>query len=77
MRPDFGHVEDIPPIFLGLGRIHDLDIDIPYRVVAFLNCFEEILDQKIGILAANRGRFLSGHVLHADRGPDMDLDVFK
>lgn len=77
MRPNFGHIEDIPPIVLSLGRVHDLDIDIPDRVVAFLNGLVEILDQVVGILAADLGRFFSGHVFHAKGGLDMDFDVFK
>ena len=76
VRPDLGHVEDVPPIFFGLGRLHDLHVNVPDRVVAFLNCLEKILDVMVRILSGYLGSFFSGHVLHSDRRLDVEFHIF-
>jgi hypothetical protein len=77
VRPDLGHVENVPFVALGILEVHDLDIDVPYRIVTFLDRVEQILQQMIWVLASNFGCFLSGKVLDALLGLDMDLDVFE
>lgn len=77
MRPDLGHIEDIPLIRLCVLGVHDLHIDVPGRIVAFLDGIEQVLDQAIGVFARNLHGFLSGHVLHAQLRFDVDFDVFE
>lgn len=52
MRPDLGHIEDIVLEVLSLLRVHNLSINIPNRIVSLFNCFEEILEKIVLVLAS-------------------------
>lgn len=77
MRPDFGHVENIPFVVFGLLRLHHLHVDVPFGVIALLDCIEKIVDKVIRVLSSElRGGFLI-EILDSQLGLDMHLDVFK
>jgi hypothetical protein len=77
MRPDFGHVKNIPLVTFGLFGIHDLNIDIPNRVISLFNCVEYVLEQEVRVLPSNASGFFRTHVFHAELGFDVDLDVLE
>lgn len=77
MRPDFGHVEDIPLVSLGFFWVHGLHIDIPYGKITSFDGFIHVLQVKVWILSSNSYRLSIGHILDANLGFDVDLDVFE
>lgn len=77
MRPNFGHVENVSFISLGILGVHDLDIDIPLGVVAFLNGLEEILDVMVRVLASNLGSGFAIVIANALLRLDVDLDIVE
>ena len=77
MRPDFGHVEDVPSISLCLSWIHDLNIDIPHRIIFSLNGLERIPYQVIRIFTCDLGCFLLSENFDSLLSLDVDLDVFE
>lgn len=77
MRPDLGHVEDVPLVGLRILGVHDLDIHIPHGIVTLLNMIVKILDQVIWVLSGDfRGR-CGIEVANALLGLDMNLDVLE
>lgn len=53
MWPHFGHVENVPPVLLCLLGLHDLDIDIPDRIISLFDGFEQVLNQKVRVFASD------------------------
>ena len=77
MWPDLGHVEDVPLVALGfLGR-HDLNVDIPDGIVAPLNSLEQVVYQKVRVLARDSRSRLPIKVLDPKLGLDVNLDVVE
>jgi hypothetical protein len=77
MWPDFGHVKDIPPIRLSLGRVHDLNKDIPLGIVSSLDSLEHVPDHVIWVFTRNSSSLLCGEVLDALLGLDVNFDVLE
>lgn len=77
MRPDFRHIEDIPPIVFCLLRGHDLHVNVPEGAIALLNSLKEILDQEVRVLSSDLGRLVHGKILDALSSLDMYLHVFE
>lgn len=77
MRPDLGHIKDVPAVILCLRGLHYLRKDSPCRVLAPLNGFEHVLDQEIWILASHRFGLLSSEVTHSLICLYVELDVSK
>lgn len=77
VRPDFGHIKDIPLVILSIFGIHDLNIDIPNRIVSAFDCFEQVLEQIVWILSSYLCSFLSSEVFDTLLGFDVDLDVLE
>lgn len=77
VRPDFGHIKDIPSVFFRLFRLHDLDIDVPNGVIAPFDSFKQILNEKVGVLATDFDGFFSGEVANANGGLDVYFDIFE
>lgn len=49
MRPDLGHIEDVPAVLLCLFWLHDLEVHGPGRIVAILDCIVHISGMVIWI----------------------------
>jgi len=77
MRPYFGHVEDVPPVFLGIFWIHHLKICCPTRKILAFNCLEEILDIVIRIGPSNLGGFFIGEAFDTLIGLQVKLDILE
>lgn len=77
MRPDFRHVENVPPLLLGVGWIHDLHVDVPLGIISPLNSLKHVPDHVIGILACDSSRLLCGEVFDSLLGLDVNLDVLE
>lgn len=77
VRPDFGHIEDIPPVILGLGWIHDLNKDIPRRKVLSLDGLKHITNHVVRVLTGNFSCFFPSEVLDTLPGLHVDLDVLE
>lgn len=77
MRPNLGHVEDIPLVLLGLFGTHQLDIDVPDRIFTPVNSFKHVTYHKIRILPGDLGGFLGGKILNALLRFDVDFGIFE
>lgn len=77
MRPDFCHIENIPPIGLSFFGLHYLQVSSPGWVVLAFDGIEEISDIVIGIFSSNSSRFFTREVLDALVGLQVDFDVDK
>lgn len=77
MRPNLGHVENVPLVRLRLLGIHNLDKDIPLGVVALLNSLKEVLGVEVRVFARNPGGSLGVEVLDALLGLEVELDVLE
>lgn len=77
MRPDLGHVKDVPLVGFSILGIHDLDINIPDRIVLSLNGLVQILEQEVWVLAGYSGSFLLGEVFDTLLSFEMHFDVFE
>lgn len=77
MWPHLGHIEDVPLVALGFRGIHDLNKDIPRRVVSSVNGLKHVPNHVIGVLAGNLCRLFPSEVLHALTRLHMDLYVFE
>ena len=77
VRPDLGHVEDVPLVGLSILRVHDLHVDVPGRVVLFLNGVVQILQEEVWVLSRDFGGFLRGEGLDTLRCLDVHFDVFE
>lgn len=75
MRPDLGHVEDIPPILFGLVRGHDLGAERPARVFAPFDCVPHVDGVVFRFFAGQFGSLLKRHALNALVGLEMELHV--
>jgi len=58
MRPNLGHLKNVHLVLLGLFRAHQLDIDIPDRIVAPLDGLKHVLDHVVRVLSGDPGSFL-------------------
>lgn len=77
VMPDLGHVEYVPSVCLCLRGLHDLDVNIPYRIVAALNGLKQVLKQVIRVFSIDLDCLFSSQVLRSEGGLDMDLDIFE
>jgi hypothetical protein len=77
MRPHFGHIENVPPVFLGILWIHYLKICRPAWEVFPFNCFKQILDIVIGIGSSNVGGFFIGEAFDTLIGFHVELDILE
>lgn len=77
MRPDLGYIEDIYFIFLSLFRGHQLDVDIPDRIIAFFDGLKHVLNHIVRVLSGNLGSFFAGEILYSLLRFDVDFGVFK
>lgn len=77
MRPDFGHVENVPPVLLSVGWVHDLNVDLPLGVVPAVNGLEHVSDHVVWVFACNAGSLLGSEVLDSLLSFDMDFDVLE
>lgn len=77
VRPHFGHIEDVPLVALGLFRLHHLHEDFVDGVVSAVDGLVHVLDEVVRVLAGQLGGLLSGEVLDANGGFDVEFDVFE
>lgn len=77
VRPDFGHVEDVPPVLFRLGRIHDLNVDIPLGIVSSINSLEHISDHVVWVFACNSSGLLGSEILDSLLSLDVKFDVLE
>lgn len=77
VRPDLGHVEDVPAVLLCLGRAHDLEIDLPRWVVTLGNGVVEVSRVSVRVLTSGLGCFILREVLDPLVGLDVNLDVVE
>lgn len=77
MRPDLGHIEDIYFVFLGLFRGHQLDIDIPDRIIASFDGFKHVLNHIVRVLSGNFCSFFPGEILYSLLRFDVDFGICK
>lgn len=77
MRPDFGHIKDIPFVFLGLFGAHQLNVDIPHRIVTPLDSLKHVLDHVIRVLSGDLRSLLAAEILYPLLRFDVDFGVFE
>lgn len=77
MRPNLGHIKDIPFIFLGLFRAHELDVDIPNRIIASLDGLKHVLDHVVRVFSGYLGSFLASEILYSLLCFDMDFGILE
>lgn len=77
MRPDLGHIEDIYFVFLGIFRGHQLDIDIPDRIIASFDGLKHVLDHIVRVLSGNLDRFFGGEILYSLLRFEVDFGISK
>lgn len=77
MRPDFGHVENVPPVLLGFSWVHDLNVDIPLGIISSVNGLKHVADHVIWIFTSNFSCLLRGEVLDSLLSLDVDFDVLE
>ena len=65
LRPDLGQIEGIEPVFLGLVVRHDLEVQIPGRMLAPSDGLVEILPVNVGVGSGQPLGLLVREVLHA------------
>ena len=52
LGPDFCHVKNVPPVGLGIDRIHDLKISCPCGIILPFDGFEKIVDVVVRVLTS-------------------------
>lgn len=77
MRPDLGHIKDVPLVCFSILGIHGLDVDVPDRIIFSLDGLVEVLEEEVWVLAGDSGGFLPSEVLNALLSFDVHLDVFE
>lgn len=77
MRPDFGHVQDLPSVCFCLLCCHNLNIGCPARKVAPLNVFKEILYVMVWVLSGNIRSFRVCEVFDSLVCLEVYLDVIE
>lgn len=77
MRPNLGHVEDVPLVRLRILGLHHLHKDIPLGVVALLDSLEEVLGQEVGVFAGHLCGGLGVEVLGAALRLEVELDILE
>ncbi len=65
MRPDLGDVERVVRGLLGIGFRHDLDLHAPFREIAALDRFVQVVLGAFAVVGDDGGGFLVGPVLDA------------
>lgn len=77
MRPDLGHVEDVVLIGFGVLGVHDLNVDVPCRIVLALDGVVQVFQEEVWVLSGNFNGFLVGEVLDALCCLDVHFDIFE
>ena len=77
MRPNLGHIKDIPLVFLGLFGAHQLNVDIPNRIVASLDGLKHVLDHVVRVLSGDSSSLLAAEILYPLLRFDVDFGVFE
>lgn len=77
VRPNLGHVEDVPLVRLRILGLHHLHKDIPLGVVALLDSLEQVLGQEVGVFAGHLCGGLGVEVLGAALGLEVELDILE
>lgn len=77
MWPHFCHVKDIPSVIFRFRGIHDLNINIPSRIIPVFDCLIHVLDEEVRVLASNLGGFFAGKILHPCSCLNVDFDIFE
>jgi len=77
MRPDFGHVKDVPSVCLSFLRIHNLDIKSPGWVITFFYGVVQVIHMVIGVLTSQPDSFFCGQILNACVGFIDPFNVFE
>lgn len=77
MRPDFRHVEDVPPVFDSIFRRHNLNGHSPAWIFLSLDGFEKVLQYVIWIFPRHLCSFCCSEVLDSLICFDMDLHVVE
>jgi hypothetical protein len=75
MRPDLGHIEDVPAVLLCLLGLHDLEVHGPGRIVTILNRIVHISGMMVGVLSCNLICFRLREVLDALMALEVDFDI--
>jgi len=75
VRPDLGQVEGVEAEALDLVLRHDLDLDIPFRILAALDGVEEIALRVVRVAAGQLAGALGRQVADALRGLEVPLHV--
>jgi hypothetical protein len=60
VRPDLGHVEDIPAEFLGIFGVEDLDFHVPCRIITAGDGVEKILGMPVWVYGREMLSFFVG-----------------
>jgi hypothetical protein len=77
MRPNFSHVENVPPVLLSVGWVHDLNEDLPLGVVPSVNGLEHVSDHVVRVFACNAGSLLGSEILDSLLRLDVNFDVLE
>ena len=77
LRPDFCHVKNVPPVGLGIDRIHDLKISCPRGILLPFDGFKEILDVMVRILTSQFFSFFPGESLDSLITFEVNFHVFE
>lgn len=77
MRPDLRDIEDCTPVFLSLFRFHDLDREIPDRILSPRNCVEKFLVMVVWVAASETSSLCWCHVCHTLLRAKVELAIFE
>lgn len=77
MRPDLGHVKNVPLVGFSILGIHDLDVNVPDGIAFSLNGLVQVLEKEVWILAGYSGGLLLGEVFNSLLSFDVYFYVFE
>jgi len=75
VRPDPGHIEDIPAVVFCLFWLHDLKVHSPRREIALLNGVVKVGGMVVGVLSCNFICFCLREIFDALVSLEMDFDI--
>lgn len=75
VRPDLGHIEDVPLVVGGIGFGHDLNLHGPGGRVALGNVVKEVSGGVVTVLTSDSVGLGTGEVLDAGISLEVPLDV--
>lgn len=77
MRPDLGQVKNVPAVFFGLFRRHELRVDGVGRVVAAFDRVPQVGQEMVRVGRLTARGFSLGYTLESSIGLDVNLGIIE